>query len=292
MTAPAASAKPLTAGLRWAVDRALAVGYGVVYDYIFERFDPYRALQQEVLDVVRAAAGARTPREVRVLDIGCGPGNFSLLLAGAGFSVIGVDAYEPLVTLAQEKRRAQHLPNLAFKRVPLAHTTAFPAAHFDQVLNVHFLYAHPDPDAILREAERLLAPGGHGVFVNLTRRVQVCPTFRRLRKDAGWSTALGSLLWILPNALFENLRPRQTSPHYWDEAQFAERLRTAGFEVLELRRTFFEGASLLAWVRKPLDGERGPATSTTASDQFLANCGRKSGQESSTSSSLDRVQDR
>lgn len=251
MTTQAGTVGPLAAGLRWAIDRALAVGYGVVYDCIFERFGPYRALQQEILDVVRAAAGARHPQEIRVLDIGCGPGNFSLLLANAGFSVIGVDAYEPLVTLAQEKRRAQHLPNLAFKCVNVGHTAAFPAARFDQILNVHFLYAHPDPDAILREAARLLAPGGHGVFVNLTRRVWVLPTFRRLREVEGWGAALGSLLWMLPNALFESLRPRQTGPHYWGEAQFAERLRTAGFEVLELRRTFFDGASLLAWVRKP-----------------------------------------
>lgn len=251
MVAMAGPLRQLATGVRWAIDRALAVGYGLVYDYIFDRFGPYRALQQEVLDVVRAAADGKSLRDVRVLDIGCGPGNFSLLLANTGFSVIGVDAYEPLVTLAQEKRRSQHLPNLAFRYVNVAHTPAFPAAHFDQVLNVHFLYAHPDPDAILREAARLLMPGGHGVFVNLTRRVWVCPTFRRLRQEVGWRTALNSLVWTLPNALFESLRSRDTGPHYWSEAQFAERLGAAGFEVLELRRTFLEGASLLAWVRKP-----------------------------------------
>jgi SAM-dependent methyltransferase len=240
----------VAAGVRWSIDRALAVGYGLVYDYIFDRFGPYRVLQQEVLDMVRTTAGGRRPREFRVLDIGCGPGNFSLLLADEGFSVIGVDAYEPLVTLAQEKRRAQHLPNLAFKCVNVAQTAAFPAAHFDHVLNVHFLYAHPDPDAVLREAARLLVPGGHGVFVNLTRRVWVLPTFHRLRRHVGWGAALSSLLWMLPNALFETVRPRQTGPHYWDEAQFDAHLRAAGFDVLELRRTFFEDASLLARVRK------------------------------------------
>src|SRR3970282_2008773 len=61
-----------------AMGRALGVGSGLVYDYIFDRFGPYRALQQEVLDVVRAAADGKSLRDVRVLDIGCGPGNFSL----------------------------------------------------------------------------------------------------------------------------------------------------------------------------------------------------------------------
>jgi len=246
------SARAVHRAVRWALVRSLAVGYGVLYDYIFERFAAYRTLEDEVLRVIAAgAAGAASARDVRILDIGCGPGNFSLAMAGVGYSVIGIDAYEPLVTLAQEKRRARRASNVAFKRADLPEERPFPADHFDQVVNVHFLYAHPDPDAILREAARVLAPGGHGVFVNLTRRVPVRPTFERLRREAGFGAAFAALLWMLPNAIFESLRPRQTGPHYWTEAQFSDHLRGAGFEVLEMRRTFFEDASLLAWVRKP-----------------------------------------
>jgi SAM-dependent methyltransferase len=246
------TARAVNGAVRWALVRSLAVGYGVLYDYIFERFAAYRTLEHEVLRVIAAGAeGKPNPRDVRILDIGCGPGNFSLAMAGAGYSVVGVDAYEPLITLAQEKRRARRVQNVAFKRADLPGDRPFPAGHFDQVVNVHFLYAHPDPDAILREAARVLAPGGHGVFVNLTRRVWVWPTFQRLRAEAGWGPALAALLWMAPNAVFESLRPRQTGPHYWSEEQFGEHLRGAGFEVLQLRRTFFEDASLLAWVRKP-----------------------------------------
>jgi 2-polyprenyl-3-methyl-5-hydroxy-6-metoxy-1,4-benzoquinol methylase len=251
-SAAATTLRAVSRAGRWALERMLAVGYGVLYDYIFERFPAYRSLQQEVLEMIAAgAAGVATPRDVHILDIGCGPGNLSLAVAAAGYSVIGVDAYEPLVTLAQEKRRARQVPNVAFKLADLPEERPFPAGHFHQVVNVHFLYAHPAPDAILAEAARVLAPGGHGVFVNLTHRVWVRPTFWRLRTEAGWGPALGALLWMLPNAVFESLRPRRTGPHYWNEAQFTEHLQAAGFEVLALRRTFFQDASLLAWVRKP-----------------------------------------
>jgi len=246
------TARAVNGAVRWALVRSLAVGYGVLYDYIFEHFAAYRMLEQEVLRVIAAGSeGKPNARDVRILDIGCGPGNFSLAMAAAGYSVLGVDAYEPLITLAQEKRRARQVQNVAFKRADLPEDRSFPAGHFDQVVNVHFLYAHPDPDSILREAARVLTPGGHGVFVNLTRRVSVRPTFERLRTEAGWRPALAALLWMVPNAVFESLRPRQTRPHYWNEAEFRSHLGAAGFEVVDMRRTFFEGASLLAWVRKP-----------------------------------------
>jgi ubiquinone/menaquinone biosynthesis C-methylase UbiE len=227
----------------------LAVGYGVVYDYILEHFDPYRRLQREVLAAVEAEAGAERAA-VRILDIGCGPGNFSLMLAEAGFTVVGVDAYGPLISLAQEKRRTQRLSNLAFKHGDLVKDSPFRSEHFDQVINVHFLYAHGDPASVLRAAYRVLKPGGHGVFVNLTRRVPVWATFRQRSEHEGIVPALKSLVWVLPNGIFETFR-RQAAPHYWDEERMATHLREAGFEILALRRTFFDGASLLAAVRKP-----------------------------------------
>jgi SAM-dependent methyltransferase len=242
-------------GVQWGLDRMLAVGYGVVYDYIFEQFEPYRALAAEVCGLIESAAPAeQSRRDVQVLDIACGPGNMTVALAEAGFSVVGMDPYAALVEVAREKRRAQHLAHVTFRHGDLADGTAFKTAAFDQVVNIHSLYLHPDPARLLREAHRVLKPGGYGVFVNRTRHVSNWTTFAELQRHHGLGRAARSLLWIVPNSVFEIGRRRHGGPHYWDAKQFGGALETAGFSVLAMRPTFLNNSSLLAHVRKEREG--------------------------------------
>ncbi len=235
-------------GVRWSVDRMLSIGYGLVYDYIFERFKPYQELQSEVLKLVDASVPESGRRDVHVLEIGCGPGNFTFILAEAGFTAVGVDTYAGLVELAREKRRSKRLANLAFREGDLA-GGSFRAASFDLVVSIHSLYVHPDPTQLLKDACRVLKPGGHIVLVNHTRQVGRWSTFREIKSAEGLAPAVRSLVWVLPNSIFEAARKR-VGPHYWDEQQFSANLRAAGFTVLETRRTFLNGASLLVWARK------------------------------------------
>jgi demethylmenaquinone methyltransferase / 2-methoxy-6-polyprenyl-1,4-benzoquinol methylase len=241
-------------GIQWGLDRMVSVGYGVMYDCIVARFRPYQELHGEVLRLLESAvAPGANRREIRVLDVACGPGNFTLGVAAAGFDTVGIDAYAGLVDLAREKRKAHHLANLAFRHADLTRGGTFPDASFDQVVNIHSLYVQPDPQQMLREVYRVLKPGGHAVIVNFTRRVWLRSTVREVRRREGLGAALRCLLWVLPNSVFEATRKR-VRPQYWGETEFAAHLKEAGFRVLELRRTFFEGASLLAWVSKE-DGE-------------------------------------
>jgi ubiquinone/menaquinone biosynthesis C-methylase UbiE len=228
----------------------VSVGYGVVYDYIWEHFGPYQRLLQDVLELVeRAVPESVNRREVRILELGCGPGNFSLKLAEAGFSVVGLDRYDSLIELAREKRQAKRLAHLAFQHADLAKGSGFKEGSFDQIVNIHSLYVHPAPDQKLKEAFRVLKPAGHAIFVNHTRRVALGSTFRLLRERDGLGPAFRSLLWVAPNAIFEAAR-QQVGPTYWEEDEFRAHLTAAGFTVLETRRTFLNEASLLVWARK------------------------------------------
>jgi ubiquinone/menaquinone biosynthesis C-methylase UbiE len=239
--------------VRSGIDRTLSVGYGVFYDYIFERFAAYQKLRREVLALVEAGVPAGTDRsQVRVVDVNCGTGNFTISLAEAGFWALGVDPYAALIDLAREKRAARHLPNMAFQHSDFAVDHLFGAGSFDQVVNIHALYVHPDPLGVLARTHRVLKPGGHAVVVNFTRRLPLVATVRDASARGGLREALGCLLWVMPNALFEATR-KPVGPHYWQEDEFARHLTVAGFTVLEMRRTFLNDASLLAWIRKDAD---------------------------------------
>lgn len=233
------------------VERLTTVGYGPIHDLVFRAFRPYQALKGEVLELARRALGSASG--ARALEIGCGTGNFSLTLAEAGYSVVGEDPYLPLVQRASRKAAARERKNVAFRSGPAGD------GGYDLVLSVHVLYAHPDPGAELRKAFSRLHPGGHAIIVNFARRAPVVETVREVWRREGARAGLHSLLWLLPNALFDVLRrPRQL--HYWSASEFQARLEGVGFEVLEMRPTFMNGISLLAWCRKErqLPGGRPP----------------------------------
>src|SRR2546426_378262 len=201
MDAPGRVMRSILRGLQWGLDRTVSVGYGVVYDYIFEQFEPYQALQREVLTRVEASVpeGAQR-RDVRVLEVGCGPGNFSCILAEAGFSVVGIDPYGGLIELAREKRRAKRLSNLAFQHADLALGNTFWEGAFDQIVSIHSLYAHPEPRRMLAEACRILRPGGHAIFVNHTRRIGLVSTFRDVTRRAPPCSGRARTAWGRPPA--------------------------------------------------------------------------------------------
>lgn len=226
--------------------RLVAVAYGLIHDAVFRLSPSYQALRREVVGCAGRSLGASArPGASRVLELGSGTGNFSLALAEAGYTVVGEDPYAPLLERARAKAAARGVRNAAFRPGPGGD------GGYDLVVSVHVLYAHPDPVAELRGAFGRLRRGGHAIIVNFARRAPVVATAREVWSHEGAGAALRSLRWLLPNALFELVRG-QRQWHYWSASEFRSRLEGVGFEVLELRPTFLNGISLLAWCRKGL----------------------------------------
>ena len=98
-----------------------------------------------------AAAGKRP----RVLDLGCGDGRISALLADAGGEVTGLD---PSEVALERARRAR--PDLHFLRPADDGSLPLPDASFDVVVAVNVLEHVADTQRLMSEVRRVLVPGG------------------------------------------------------------------------------------------------------------------------------------
>jgi SAM-dependent methyltransferase len=107
----------------------------------------------------------------RVLEVGCGTGRLSAVLAGRlgdGGSVVGVDLSEPLVGLARERAAAADLANATFV-VGDAQVDGVPGGPFDAATSQFGVMFFEDPRAAFANLATHVAEDGRLAFVTWQR---------------------------------------------------------------------------------------------------------------------------
>jgi len=116
----------------------------------------------------RCAFGLLEPRSgMKILDAGCGTGNFSLKLARLGCAVTGVDLSCEMLAIAIEKARAE---NLEVKFLPMdVKALEYVDGAFDAVISMAALEFIENPLDAAEEMYRVVRRGGRLVIGTINR---------------------------------------------------------------------------------------------------------------------------
>ncbi|MBX3066950.1 MAG: methyltransferase domain-containing protein [Anaerolineae bacterium] len=138
-----------------------------VWDQAAASFD--EAADHGLRDPLVRAAWTRLLQELlpadrgTALDIGCGTGSLSVLLAESGYQVTGIDLSPAMIALAQAKAAAAG-QTIKFEVMDAAFPP-FDAQQFDLILCRHLLFMLPTPDQVLRHWVSLLKPRGRLLLI-------------------------------------------------------------------------------------------------------------------------------
>lgn len=164
-----------------------------LYDRIGRGYDTTRRADPTIVASLRDAIGLDPAG--RVLDVGCGTGNYTMALAQSGARVCGIDA--SAVMLAAARARAPHLGWVQGR----AEALPFASAGVDAITCVNAVHHFVDADAAFAEFHRVLAPGGRlAIFTNTSEEVRAFWIARYFPQAVA-----GSAARCLPAARFSEL---------------------------------------------------------------------------------------
>jgi arsenite methyltransferase len=155
------------------------------------------------------------PGEI-VLDLGSGGGIDVLLSArrvGPTGKAYGLDMTDQMLALARANQRKSGIENVEFLRGEIEHIP-LPDNSVDVIISNCVINLSADKDQVLREAFRVLKPGGRFAVSDVVTRGEMLPEIRK-----------NVLLWVgcVAGALEEN--------------DYRRKLSAAGFEQIELEPT-------------------------------------------------------
>jgi ubiquinone/menaquinone biosynthesis C-methylase UbiE len=152
---------------------------------------------------------------MRVLDLGCGAGDVAMLaaeLVGPQGSVVGIDRSQEVLNVAKERAREGGLRQISFVQTPIEGFS--PREPFDLVIGRYILIHQSEPVTLLRNAARLVRPGGALAF----REVRVSDDTGSFPRVPLWDVTVSLIRTALQSSL----------QNYYAADRFVEHFSDAG----------------------------------------------------------------
>ncbi len=168
----------------------IMVGSGTPEDDWLEDTQAYR-VRETHLELL----GLASLRGKRILDAGCGPGTYGIMLAQKGNEVTGVEISPAAVEVANQRAKQKGANFSA--QVGDLEKLPFPDDYFDVCFCGWVLHHFPDINAAVSELVRVLKPSGKiamaepnesNLVVRFSRFIEDLPLLRQWVLREGWDT--------------------------------------------------------------------------------------------------------
>ncbi len=183
-----------------------------------------------ILDMLRSAG---LPAGSNIVDLGCGPGLLSLDLARLGYRGVGLDGAAAMVQRSQAQAQAAGIAELWRYQVGDVEAVPLPSASFDAVISAGVIEYLPDDQGLVREAARLIKPGGRFILCVTNKygyTVSLYPLLHRAKKIPGMVRMASAIRRLLVGgkggAMDFGFLPRKQRP-----AQIRRILAENGFQL-------------------------------------------------------------
>ena len=169
-----------------------------------------------------------------VLDLGCGEGSNTRRFARLGGRLTGIDLSEALIRRAREEESREPL-GIRYEVGSFTHMNLFEDGSFDHVLSTMALMDGPDFASAMREAHRVLVPGGMLCF-SILHPCFMTPGFEWLRSADGAYIGLRVAHYFNKTPFLE----------YWRFGKRPEAENVQPFEVPRFPRTLSDYLNAVA----------------------------------------------
>ena len=99
----------------------------------------------------------------KLLDFGCGKGEYSVLLSKSGYEVFGFDISPNNIAIARRLAGKYEASERTHFQVGVAERLDYPADYFDVIIGTDILH-HVEISQALSECSRVLKKGGIAIF--------------------------------------------------------------------------------------------------------------------------------
>jgi SAM-dependent methyltransferase len=175
------------------------------------------------------------PHCENILDIGCGTGVFSRLLAQRADNVIAIDLSAKMIEVAQQQ--SQSYPNIDFQVADILQWQ-FPVEHFDAIASIATVH-HLPLEVLLPKIQAALKPGGKLLILDLV-------------EPEGVEDILSNAIAVPLNLTLQLLKNKRLRPPAAAIAAWREHIRTDKYITRSQAKQIYLKSLTGAKIRKHL----------------------------------------